>query len=420
MSTHVSMHDLLEAGAHFGHQSRYWNPKMQAYIYGALRGIHIVNLQHTLPALRQAQAKARELGRNRNKLLFVGTKRAAREHIKQAALSIGQPYANQRWLGGMLTNYKTIRASIKVYNDLKAMFEDGTISKLTKKEALLRQRKLDKLEQSIGGIKDMGGLPDAVFIVDIDREHIAVTETSSLGIPIMAMVDTNCNPDLVDYLIPCNDDSGKTIKLIVDSIAAAYAEGAREAEQLNPITEKGPRVSTAREKRKAPSRIRRGSEVAAKAPETDAKAEPAPEAVEAVAKAEEKSARTKAASTAPKTATEAAPETASGKVANDADAVQSEVALQASEESAPSETAAEPADEAAGESKANADAEAATDTIAEPTAESSDAPETNQAEAEAAAEPTPAPTTAPKANDKTEPQAEESATTTTEDGESKQ
>ena len=272
MSTHVSMHDLLNAGAHFGHKSRYWNPKMRPYIYGTLKSIHIINLQHTMPALRQAQAKARELGRNRNKLLFVGTKRAARDHIKQAALSIGQPYANQRWLGGMLTNYKTIRASIKVYNDLKTAFEDGTVNKLTKKEVLLRQRKLDKLEQSIGGIKDMGGLPDAVFIVDIDREHIAVTETSSLGIPIMAVVDTNCNPDLVDHIIPCNDDSGKTIKLIVDSIASAYAEGAKEAEQLNPTPEKGPKVSTAKEKRKVQPRIRRSSEVASQAEQGPAEA----------------------------------------------------------------------------------------------------------------------------------------------------
>ena len=263
MSTHINMHDLLESGAHFGHQSRYWNPKIRPYVYGTLKKIHIINLQYTLPALRLAQVKARELGRNRNKLLFVGTKRAAREHIKRAALSIGQPYANQRWLGGMLTNYKTIRASIKVYNNLKTMFEDGTASKLTKKEALLRQRKLDKLEQSIGGIKDMGGLPDAVFIVDIDREHIAVTETSSLGIPIIALVDTNCDPDLVDYVIPANDDSGKTIKLIVDAIATAYAEGAKEADQLNPIADKGPKVITAQEKRMAPNRIKRSIDLAA-------------------------------------------------------------------------------------------------------------------------------------------------------------
>ena len=248
MTNVVTMRDLLEAGVHFGHSSRYWNPKMRSYIYGTREKVHIIDLEYTLQALRKTQDFVRDLAKNRNKLLFVSTKRAAREHIEIAARSINQPYVCNRWLGGMLTNYKTIRMSIRRYNDLKIQFEDGTINKLTKKEILMRQRELQKLESSIGGIKDMGGLPDAVFIIDIDREAIAVKEVANLGIPVIALVDTNCNPDDIDYIIPGNDDSSKSIKLFIDAITQAYAEGAQEAEVQSPSEDSGPLITKARKK----------------------------------------------------------------------------------------------------------------------------------------------------------------------------
>ena len=245
MTKVVTMRDLLEAGVHFGHSSRYWNPKMKPFIYGTREKVHIVDLEHTLSALRRAQEFVRDLARNNNKLLFVSTKRAAREHIEVAARSIGQPYVCNRWLGGMLTNYKTIRMSIRRYNDLKVQFEDGTVNKLTKKEVLMLDRERVKLESSIGGIKEMGGLPDAVFIIDIDREAVAIKEVTSLGIPVIALVDTNCNPDNIDYIIPGNDDSGKSIRLFIDAMTHAYAEGAAEASQAHP-EDSGPKIMKAK------------------------------------------------------------------------------------------------------------------------------------------------------------------------------
>jgi small subunit ribosomal protein S2 len=221
----VSMRDLLQAGAHFGHQTRYWNPKMDQYIFGARNKIHIINLEHTVPAFNEALDMVQRLAGNKNKILFVGTKRAAGKIIKEQAERAGMPYVSHRWLGGMLTNYKTIRASIKRYRDIEAQQTDGTFEKLSKKEALMRTRDMEKLERSIGGIKSMGGLPDALFVVDVDHERIAITEANKLGIPVIGIVDTNSNPDGVDYIIPGNDDAIRAVKLYVTAVADACLQG---------------------------------------------------------------------------------------------------------------------------------------------------------------------------------------------------
>ena len=242
--TSVSMRDLLEAGAHFGHQTRYWNPKMNEYIFGSRNNIHIINLEKTVPALDKALEYIHGVISKRNKILFVGTKRSAGKLIKEHATRSGMPYVDKRWLGGMLTNYKTIRQSIRRLRDLESQSADGTFEKLTKKEALSRQRDLDKLERSLGGIKDMGGLPDVLFVVDVDHERIAITEAQKLGIPVVGIVDTNSDPDGVDYVIPGNDDAIRSIKLFVeavgDTVIAAKAEfqgGVDENDFVEVITE---------------------------------------------------------------------------------------------------------------------------------------------------------------------------------------
>ncbi|MFK7976588.1 MAG: 30S ribosomal protein S2 [Halioglobus sp.] len=229
----VSMRDLLQAGAHFGHQTRYWNPKMDQYIFGARNKIHIINLEHTVPAFNDALMLVKNLAGNKNKILFVGTKRAAGKIMKEQAERAGMPYVSHRWLGGMLTNYKTIRASIKRLRDLEAQQTDGTFEKLTKKEALMRSRDMEKLERSIGGIKTMGGLPDALFVVDVDHERIAISEANKLGIPVIGIVDTNSNPDGVDYIIPGNDDAIRAIKLYVTAVADACVQGRADAGDMS-------------------------------------------------------------------------------------------------------------------------------------------------------------------------------------------
>ena len=220
----VSMRDLLKAGAHFGHQTKYWNPKMSKYIFGARNKIHIINLEKTLPALNEATAVVEKMSASNNKILFVGTKRAASKVIAEQATRVGQPFVNHRWLGGMLTNYKTIRQSIKRLRELEAMHQDGTFDKLTKKEVLMATREQQKLERSIGGIKEMGGLPDALFVIDVDHERIAINEANKLGIPVIGIVDSNANPDGVDYVIPGNDDSIRAIQIYVEAIANACAK----------------------------------------------------------------------------------------------------------------------------------------------------------------------------------------------------
>ena len=228
--TQVSMRDMLQAGVHFGHQTRYWNPKMGEYIFGARNKIHIINLEQTVPAFNEALAFIQKLAVGKNKILMVGTKRAAGKIIREQAERAGMPYVSHRWLGGMLTNYKTIRGSIKRLRDLEAQQSDGTFDKLTKKEALMRTRAMEKLERSIGGIKDMGGLPDALFVIDVDQERIAIKEANNLGIPVIGIVDTNSDPDGVDYVIPGNDDAIRAIKLyataVADAIVAAKSDGA--------------------------------------------------------------------------------------------------------------------------------------------------------------------------------------------------
>lgn len=241
MTEQVTMRDMLKAGVHFGHQTRYWNPKMGKYIFGARNKIHIVNLEKTLPMFNDAMAFIEKLAAGKNKILFVGTKRSASKIISEQATRCNMPYVNHRWLGGMLTNYKTIRDSIKRLRDLEAQAEDGTFDKLTKKEALMRTRDLEKLERSIGGIKNMGGLPDAMFVVDVDHERIAISEANKLGIPVIGIVDTNSSPDGVDYIIPGNDDAIRAVQLYLgaaaDGVLRARQGSATTAEEFVEVVE---------------------------------------------------------------------------------------------------------------------------------------------------------------------------------------
>jgi small subunit ribosomal protein S2 len=216
---------MLEAGVHFGHQTRYWNPKMAEYIFGQRNKIHIVNLEKTLAMYNEAMKYVRQLAGNRGTILFVGTKRQAREIIAEEAQRAGMPYVDNRWLGGMLTNFKTVKQSIKRLKDLETMAQDGTLDRMSKREALSHRRELDKLKKSLGGIKDMNALPDAVFVIDVGYHKIAVTEAKKLGIPIVAVVDTNHNPDPVAWVIPGNDDSSRAIRLYARGVADAVLEG---------------------------------------------------------------------------------------------------------------------------------------------------------------------------------------------------
>jgi small subunit ribosomal protein S2 len=227
--SYVNMRDMLKAGVHFGHQTRYWNPKMGKYIFGARNKIHIINLEKTLPMFNEALSFVEKLASGKNKIMFVGTKRAAGKIIREEAARCGSPFVDHRWLGGMLTNYKTIRASIKRLRDLEVQSQDGTFTKLTKKEALMRSRDLIKLDRSLGGIKDMGGLPDALFVIDVDHERIAITEANKLGIPVIGIVDTNSSPEGVDYIIPGNDDAIRAIQLYMVAMADAVIRGRANA-----------------------------------------------------------------------------------------------------------------------------------------------------------------------------------------------
>jgi len=221
----VSMRQMLEAGVHFGHQTRYWNPKMAPFIFGARGKIHIINLEKTLPLLIESMNFISKLAAKRGSIMFVGTKRAASAAIEEEARRCGMPFVSHRWLGGMLTNYRTIRASVKRLKQLEGMSEDGSIDHLVKKEVLQLTRERDKLERSLGGIKDMKGLPDALFIVDVSHEDIAVKEARKLGIPVIAIVDTNCSPENIDYVIPGNDDAIRSIRLYTQLAAEAVLEG---------------------------------------------------------------------------------------------------------------------------------------------------------------------------------------------------
>jgi small subunit ribosomal protein S2 len=230
--SNISMRQMLEAGVHFGHQTRYWNPKMGAYIFGHRNKIHILNLDKTLPLYKEAMNFMGSLAANGGKILFVGTKRAASETVKEEASRCGMPYVNHRWLGGMLTNFKTIKQRIKRLKELEAMFEDGSIERFNKKEALGLRREMEKLDRSLGGIKDMNGLPDVLFVIDTGHEDIAIAEARKLGIPVVGVVDTNNNPDNIDYVIPGNDDAIRAIQLYVQGAAAAVLEGRASAAHL--------------------------------------------------------------------------------------------------------------------------------------------------------------------------------------------
>ncbi|NCW08987.1 MAG: 30S ribosomal protein S2 [Gammaproteobacteria bacterium] len=309
----VSMRDLLKAGAHFGHQTRYWNPKMAPFIFGARNKIHIIDLELTVPALDKAVSIVRGMAQNKNKVLFVGTKRAAAKIIKEQAERAGQPFVNHRWLGGMLTNWKTIRQSIKRLRELEAKMGDGTLEKISKKEALDLSRQLEKLDRSIGGIKDMGGLPDAIFVVDVNHEKIAIQEANKLGIPVIGIVDTNSDPDGVDIVIPGNDDAIRAIELYSSAIADACIEGAAESlgkSDYVEVAEEAPAVEVT--EKKAPAKKA--------APKKAAEEAPVEEAPAAEAAVEEAPAKKAPAKKAP--AKKAAPKKAAAEEAPAADAAE--------------------------------------------------------------------------------------------------
>ena len=233
----VTMRQMLEAGVHFGHQTRYWNPKMAEFIFGQRNKIHIVNLERTLEKYNEAMKYVRQLAANRGTILMVGTKRQAREIVAEEAQRAGVPYVDHRWLGGMLTNFKTVKQSIKRLKDLETMSTDGTFERMSKREALSLKRELAKLSQSMGGIKDMNALPDAMFVIDVGFHKIAITEAKKLGIPIVAVVDTNHSPDGIAHVIPGNDDSSRAIRLYARGVADAILEG--RTQSINEIVQGG-------------------------------------------------------------------------------------------------------------------------------------------------------------------------------------
>ena len=225
----VTMRQMLEAGVHFGHQTRFWNPKMAPFIFGHRNKIHIINLERTLEQFQAAAKFARQLAANRGTILFVGTKRQARETIVEEAKRASQPFVDQRWLGGMLTNYKTLKASIKRLKEMEQITEDGGVERMSKKEALTFRREIEKLNKSIGGIKDMNALPDALFVIDVGYHKIAIAEAAKLGIPVIGVVDTNHSPEGVAYVIPGNDDSSRAVRLYARGMADAVLEGRAQA-----------------------------------------------------------------------------------------------------------------------------------------------------------------------------------------------
>jgi small subunit ribosomal protein S2 len=278
---------MLEAGVHFGHQTRFWNPKMAEYIFGARNKIHIVNLEKTMPLYTDAVNAIGKIAANRGTVLFVGTKRAARNTIQEEAQRCGMPYVNHRWLGGMLTNYKTIRQSIQRLMDLEEMSTGGGFAKLTKKEALGLKREMEKLEKVLGGIKSMKGLPDALFVIDVGHEEIAVNEANKLGIPVFGIVDTNNSPDGIDYIVPGNDDAIKAIRLYSQGIADAVIEGRATAviqpeEMEEPAPKKKVSIKKAAEKKETRADT---AAVAEETPATEEATAEAPAVEEAEAEA---------------------------------------------------------------------------------------------------------------------------------------
>jgi small subunit ribosomal protein S2 len=308
------MRQMLEAGVHFGHQTRYWNPKMAPYIFGERNKIHIINLEKSLPMARDAYAFIKTIVADGGSVLFVGTKRAARESIRSEASRCEMPFVSHRWLGGMLTNYKTVRQSVKRLKDLEQMAEDGGFDRLNKKEVLGLRREQEKLERSLGGIKNMNSLPDVLFIVDVDHEDIAVREARKLSIPVVAIVDTNCSPDDVDYVIPGNDDAMKAISLYASLVADAVLDGKAslpevvlgEDEFVELDAEGKPKRASKKKPARKPVRkatVKKKADVTrASAKATEAKAETAaketPAKAETAAVAEEKPAKAETAAVA--------------------------------------------------------------------------------------------------------------------------
>ncbi len=312
--SNVSMRQMLEAGVHFGHQTRYWNPKMSPFIFGERNKIHIINLERSLPMFQEAQGFVQKIISDGGKVLFVGTKRSARDSVREEADRCGMPYVSQRWLGGMLTNFKTIRQSIKRLFDLEAMEEAGTFEQMTKKEVLGLRREKEKLDRSLGGIKHMNSLPDVLFVVDIGHENIALKEAAKLGIPVVGVVDTNCSPEEIDYPIPGNDDAMRAIRLYAAGMADAVIEGKATAPEANigedefvEVDEEGHAKKAAAKKapakkaagKKAPAKKAAAKKAPAKkaekaAEEAPAKAEKAAEEAPAKAEKAEKEATAKA------------------------------------------------------------------------------------------------------------------------------
>ena len=267
----VSVKDLLHAGVHFGHQQRFWNPKMDQYIFDTRKKISIINLDLTQEHLSAAASKVEDICSKGNKVLFVGTKRSASKTIKEEASNIGLPYIDKRWLGGTLTNWKTIRGSIRRLHDIEDMISSGRIEKLIKKEAVDIQKEYTKLEACVGGIKDMKGLPDALFVIDIKHERIAVLEAQKMGIPVIALVDTNSDPDGIDTVIPGNDDAIRSVRLITKIIADACARGIESSTGFSPISEvKEPKIETIKKEEKATNTI---DEIASVSDEADAESD---------------------------------------------------------------------------------------------------------------------------------------------------
>ena len=372
----VSMKEMLRAGVHFGHQCRYWNPRMEPYIFGSRNKIHIINLETTKPALEEALKQVAEFAAKGKKILFVGTKRAAARIIRREAERCEMPYVNHRWLGGMLTNYKTIRGSIRRLKELEEQERDGTFERLTKKEALMLMRARKKLERGIGGIKDMGGLPDALFVIDVEHERIAVTEANSVKIPVIGVVDTNADPEGVQYVIPGNDDAIRAIELFTTAVADACLEGRKRADSLEPggefieIDEE-----SEPEAKKTPAKVKRKRTAAEKAPE--AEPEPEPEAAES---AEAEPGQAEAAE--PEADQAEAAEPSAAPEAEQAESAESETAqLEAEETATPDAEVAEPE---AAETEAEK-AETTEPEAAEPGEAELDAAESGKAEPEAAA-----------------------------------
>jgi len=341
----ITMRQMLEAGVHFGHQTRYWNPKMAPYIFGERNRIHIINLEKSLPMAREAYGFVKAVVSDGGRVLFVGTKRAAREAIRGQAERCGMPFVSQRWLGGMLTNFKTIRQSVKRLKVLEAMHEEGGFEGLTKKEVLGLRREQEKLERSLGGIKDMASLPDVLFVVDVDHEDIAVREARKLGIPVVAVVDTNCSPDQVDYVIPGNDDAMQAITLYATLVADAVLDGkaslpevALGDDEFVELDEEGkPRKSGARKKKPAKKAAKTTRKPARKKLEETAEADVAAEA-EGAAKAE---GAAEAEGTAEAEGAAAADAAVEADAAAEADAVAEEASAEAPDVDAENEAAGE-------------------------------------------------------------------------------